>query len=148
MGNGGGVKEQAFLGGRVRVRRLPSYEGAPEPGAPILKRLRLPQGRLAQFGDSEEGFRYMAWVELTASGPRGNHLHRRKEEWFYLIEGEVEIVAEDPATGERAVFTIRGGDLVVIETGIAHAYRPLGAGHAVEFSPARFDPSDSEAYPL
>ena len=142
------MSEQTYLAGRVRVRSLPVYEGAPEPGAPNLKQLHLPQGRLAQFGDSEEGFRYAAWLELTASGPRGNHLHRRKQEWFYLIDGEVEIVVEDPASGEREVFTISGGDLAVIETGIAHSYRPLGPGHAVEFSPARFDPSDTEAYAL
>jgi quercetin dioxygenase-like cupin family protein len=50
---------------------------------------------------------------------------------------------EDVSTGERAALTLVAGDLVYLEAGVAHAYRPLKDGEAIEFSPVRFDPTDT-----
>lgn len=142
------VDEDEFLGGRVRRRRLPVYEGPPGPDAPILKRICLPQGELAQIYGMERGMRYIALIEMVAGKDRGNHYHHRKEEWIYLLEGEVELQVEDPETREGGRLALRKGDLVVIMPGVAHVVRPGCPGQAIEFSPQEFDPGDSEPYPL
>ena len=84
----------------------------------------------------------MALVELRVGGIRGNHFHRVKLEYFYLISGKLLVVAEDG--GERVEIEVHPGDLITIETGVAHAMKPLEPGYAIEFSPALFDSEDVE----
>lgn len=124
------------------------FDGPTGPDAPLLKRLRLPQGELAQFYDSDDGMRYMAVIELRQGMVRGNHYHLKKQEWAYLIEGNAELVVEDRESQTREVLVLQSGDGVVIEPGVAHAYRPLSPGRAIEFSPTRFEAGDTLRYPL
>ena len=130
------------FGGRATRTALPVVE----PGAadlPLVKRLRLPQGDLARLYDADEGIRYLAWLELKAGTLRGNHYHLQKREYFYLIAGSVDLVLEELATGERVEWHLATGDLVFLEPGIVHAYRPQSDGQAVEFSPQRFAAEDT-----
>jgi len=140
--------EFLFLGGKVRKISLPVVQGRPQPKEPYLKRLLLPQGELAQFHSSPEGMRYLAYVELRAGAVRGKHYHKFKEEWIYIISGEVSVVVEDIASRSRDTVTIASGDLVFIPTGVAHALHVKESGQAIEFSPVAFDPADSYAYNL
>jgi uncharacterized RmlC-like cupin family protein len=140
--------ECTFLGGKVRKLSLPVVQGRPEPKAPHLKRLLLAQGELAQFYDGPEGMRYLAFVELRVEAVRGNHYHTIKEEWIYMISGELLLVLEDIASGMRDQFTIACGDLAFIPTRVAHALHVRESGQAVEFSQVAFDPADSYPYPL
>jgi mannose-6-phosphate isomerase-like protein (cupin superfamily) len=137
-----------FLDGRVSKRSLPVFQNSPPANAPGPKRLLLPQGELANFYDEDEGIRYMAFVELRIGGVRGNHFHRVKEEQFYLSSGAVTLVVQNRETGMRASIDLSPGDLVVIATGIAHAFEPTKAGHAVEFSKTRFDTADVHRFVL
>jgi len=75
--------------GGVRKWSLPIITGAPATGAPLQKRLALPQGELAQIWDGHSGVRYLAVMELRTGALRGNHYHLRKHEWVYLISGEL-----------------------------------------------------------
>ena len=140
--------EIKLLGGKVIKRTLPSIHGPSGPDAPALKRLILPQGELAQFYDDDLGIRYMAMIDLLPEKPRGNHYHKVKQEYIYVLEGEVELITEDIGNQERASILLKKGDLVVIEVLIAHVLRPVTAGRAIEFSPARFDVADIQRYPL
>ena len=45
--------------------------------------------------------RYISYIELRADGLRGNHFHRRKQEWVYVIQGALELI-EDRSGTERA----------------------------------------------
>ena len=139
---------ETFLGGKVTKQSLTVVHGSPGPGAPLLKRLLLPQGELAQVYDSEAGIRYLAPVELRKGGVRGNHYHMVKEEWVYVIAGELVLVVEDIGSKERATFTLKAGDLAFVCTGIAHALEPAEAGYALEFSTTRFNPADIHPYRL
>jgi hypothetical protein len=140
--------ENLFLAGKVRKISLPVVHGRPEPKAPHLKRLLLPQGELAQFHDGPEAMRYLAFVELRARAVRGNHFHKKKEEWIYMVSGELSLVLADINSGVRDTFTLACGDLAFISTGIAHALHVTQSGQAIEFSPAAFDPADSYPYNL
>ena len=134
--------EQEWFSGKLRKQSLPVVEPG-EEDQPLLKRLPLVQGDLAQVHDSEEGMRFIAVLELKTGSVRGNHSHREKEESFYLVSGELELHAEDLESGEREVVMLAAGDLAVIRPGGAHALRVLQPGLAVEFAPQRYDPADT-----
>ena len=140
--------ETTLLNGKVFKQSLPALQLPLGPDAPILKRLLLPQGELAQIYDAEEGIRYMAFIELLAGQVRGNHYHKVKEELVYVMRGEVSLSVVDIDSQARASVALRTGDLAVIRTGIAHAYRTVEAGQAIEFSVARFDPADIHRFPV
>jgi uncharacterized cupin superfamily protein len=140
--------EIRLLGGKVIKRTLPCLPGPSGPDAPTLKRLLLPQGELAQFYDGDDGIRYMAMIELRPGKSRGNHYHKIKREFVYILEGKTELIVEDVGNQQRASILMETGDLAVIETLIAHVLRPLEAGRAIEFSPARFDVADIQRYAL
>jgi hypothetical protein len=140
--------EISLLGGKVKKRTLPIVRPPSAPDSPTLKRLMLPQGELAQFYDSDDPIRYLAYIELRAGTVRGNHFHKVKEEWIYLIEGHVMLTFEDVNTRERDSVSLETGELVLISTRIAHSLRALEPGFAVEFSKSRFDPADIYRFAL
>jgi len=142
------ISEQSFLDGKVLKRSLPTFEPPLAGELPMTKRLLLPQGELAQFHDGEEGIRYLAAIRLVSGTARGNHYHRKKQEWVYLVDGAVELVAEDVETKARETLLMVTGDLVYISPGVAHTLVVQKEGMAVEFSPVRFDPTDTSRYTL
>jgi quercetin dioxygenase-like cupin family protein len=142
------MAESEYLAGNVVKSSLPVISGRPGPDAPRLKRLLLPQGELAQVHDSDDGIRYMAVIETLMGSVRGNHYHKVKEEWIYVMQGELLLLVEDIQTKERASVPLQTGDLVMIHTGIAHVLRTVKPGQAIEFSPTRFSPADIFPYPL
>jgi hypothetical protein len=144
----GKTPESSFLNGKVFKQSLPVLQLPLGPDAPALKRLLLPQGELAQFHDADEGIRYIAFIELLLGQVRGNHYHKVKEELVYVMRGEVMLCVADIHSKARASVALRAGDLAVIRTCIAHAYRTVEPGQAIEFSSSRFDPTDIHQFPL
>ena len=142
------IPSTCLLSGKVVKFSLPMVPAPPAPNAPRLKRLMLPQGELAHFYDGPEGIQYLAFLDLPLNTIRGNHYHRSKEEFFYLICGELLLVVQDLHSNQRATIDIKAGDLMMIPTGIAHAIQTRLAGHAIEFSPVRFDAADVYRFPL
>jgi quercetin dioxygenase-like cupin family protein len=136
------MSEILLLGGKVRKQALAVVQPPSGADSPTLKRLMLPQGELAQFYDGEEGIRYIAQIELQARSVRGNHYHKVKEEWVYLISGEVNLIVEDLESKTRESTTLAAGDLLFIKTGVVHALQVTKSGQAIEFSTARFEPAD------
>jgi quercetin dioxygenase-like cupin family protein len=133
--------EQELLKGKVRVWNLPQVQ--PGPNELLQKRVMLPQGELAQFYDGEEGMQYIASIELKQGTVRGNHYHKIKREYVYILSGRVSFVLLDLETNAREEIELAGGSLAFIEPGIVHALDVKENGLAVEFSPNRFDPSDT-----
>jgi mannose-6-phosphate isomerase-like protein (cupin superfamily) len=142
------MSQHSYLAGKVRHESLPLVRGPVGPDATHLKRLLLPQGELAQIYDAAEGIRYLAVIELQEGNTRGNHYHEVKEEFVYVLRGEVLLVAEDIASKARESVRLQAGDLAFIQTRVAHALRVVQPGLAVEFSGARFDGADIYRYPL
>jgi len=142
------MSENIFLNNQVIKRTLTVINGRPTGDAPRLKRLLLAQGELAQVYDDGEGIRYLAFVELCKGAVRGNHYHHVKDEVIYVIQGEILMVVEDIVSKERASFSLDTGELAVIPVRIAHGFRTIAAGQAIEWSTNRFDASDIWRYPL
>src|SRR5436190_13270456 len=99
----------ALLENKVRKRSLPGVQGSPPGAAPLLKRLLLPQGELAQFYDADDGIRYIAFAELVPDRIRGNHYHVRKEEFVYIIQGKTLLVIEDVQSNRRESTSLETG---------------------------------------
>jgi mannose-6-phosphate isomerase-like protein (cupin superfamily) len=147
VGNSTPVLNQ-YLSGRVWKRSLPVIEGPPLADAPALKRLRLPQGELAQVLDADVPIRYLACIELRQGTVRGNHFHRVKQEFLYILQGEAVLRVEDRESkvGERLALV--PGDLAFVGAGVAHGLDVVKSGVAIEFSEARFDAADTHRYEL
>jgi uncharacterized RmlC-like cupin family protein len=137
-----------LLGGKVIKRTLPAVQPSSTPDSRTLKRLMLPQGELAQFYDGDEGIRYIAQIELQAGSVRGNHYHKVKQEWVYVLSGEVTLVLEDLESKARESAPLLAGDLAFIQTGVIHALQVTKSGQAIEFSTSRFDPADTYRHKL
>jgi len=142
------ISETSLLGGKVTKRTLPLVQPSSTPDSRTLKRLPLPQGELAQFYDGDDGIRYIAQIELQAGSIRGNHFHKVKQEWVYMMSGEVTLVVENLESKERESTLLTAGDLVFIQTGVVHALQVTKSGQAIEFSTSRFDPADIYRYKL
>ncbi len=142
------VLRTTFLEGKVFKVTLPIIPAPPDPQAPRLKRLALPQGELAQFYDGEEGIHYLAALELRAGIVRGNHYHRVKNEWLYVLNGEILLAVQDLGTQLRSTFPLGTGEVAFIPTDVAHAFRTVQPGQALEFSATRFDPEDTHRFHL
>jgi oxalate decarboxylase/phosphoglucose isomerase-like protein (cupin superfamily) len=139
---------EEFLSGKVRKWVLPRLSpGQAADGFP-LKRLILAQGELAQVYDAEEGIRYIACIELVHGGVRGNHFHKYKSEWIYVLSGSTDLLVKDPEAARVETVKLARGDLAFIATGVAHALRVTGSGEAIEFSPAKFDAADIYRHPV
>jgi quercetin dioxygenase-like cupin family protein len=138
---------RAFLDDRVTVTTLPVCDPAALDQPPI-KRLLLEKGELAHIHNATAPISMIAYTELVRGKPRGNHLHRHKHEWMYVIRGSCRLIVADPDSGRREEIALSAGDLVSIAVGVAHAVDPLENGHAIEFSPAKFDPEDTYPYQL
>jgi mannose-6-phosphate isomerase-like protein (cupin superfamily) len=142
------MTQTTFLSGKVLKQSLTRFDGRPPADAPKLKRLMLPQGELAQVHDGEPGIRYLACIALLPGAIRGNHYHKIKNEYLYIISGRVQLVVQDLASGQRESMSLESGDLVFIPVSIAHAFRTLEQGQGIEFSTAEFDRSDVCAFGL
>lgn len=136
------MDETVFFDGRLRKRSLPLFQVPPPTQAIGPKRLLLSQGELANFYDDPEGVRYLAFLELRVGAIRGNHFHRKKLEHLYLISGRLLLGAKADENSELISVSLEAGDLITIEPGICHAFEPIEFGHAIEFSPGRFEASD------
>lgn len=142
------MPESSYLSGKVRLLSLPTFNGPAPSVAPVLKRLLLTQGELAQFFDSVEDVHYIAFIELRTGTTRGNHYHKRKAEFIYILRGSLTLLLEDVGSKERQSLAMHPGDRVWISPGVAHTLCVADAGDAVEFSPNQFDPEDVYRYPL
>ena len=140
------MTQTSYLSGKVLKHSLTKFEPRPIGDGPKLKRLMLPQGELAQVHDGEPGIRYLAYIELVDGAVRGNHFHKAKNESLYIIRGRIELVVEDASAGQRESLSLESGDLVFIPVPIAHAFRTVEPGHALEFSTTVYDRSD--VYPF
>ena len=61
---------------------------------------------------------------------RGNHYHKHKSEWFYVIKGACQIIIEDVETKKRQKKIIKDTDLSIIQVlpNQAHAFKNVGDG--------------------
>jgi len=137
------MQQRTLLQGLVSVCTLPQIQPGPAGAELLLKRVMLPQGELAQFHDSDEAMRYIAAIELKTGAVRGNHYHKIKREYVYILSGRLTLIVQKLEAELLESTDMSGGELALIPPGIIHALHVKEDGLAVEFSPNRFDPTDT-----
>lgn len=138
------TQPETLLDGKVTRIALPCFKPG-EIGSNVpAKRLLLPQGELAQVlsGTNDGPMRYLAVIKLLPGCIRGNHYHKTKTEWVYLVEGRVRLGVSQGIGSEPIFLEVSPGDLVFISPQIYHAFNPLTGGLAIEFSDVAFDAAD------
>lgn len=139
--------DKSFFGGRVILKSLVVTD-QPATRKEIRARIASPKGELAVLTEVDQTIRHLAYVELLPGQLRGDHYHKLRHEYFYVIAGEATARFQDVATGELADVQIVGGDLVFIRPGIAHAFVPRSSGHGIEFAAESFDLEDVYRHPV
>ena len=59
-------------------------------------------------------------MRANAGEVRGGHFHKRKTEWFALVDGKGKLVVEDVETGERESLDMGKYEVVKIRAGLLH----------------------------
>ena len=113
----------------------------------VRARLALAKGEMAVLTDTGQIIRHLAYLELRPGQRRGDHYHKLRHEYSYVISGEISLELKDLATGTKAIAQLVPGDLLFIQPGVVHAFIPTVAGHALEFSAEPFDLSDVYPHP-
>jgi oxalate decarboxylase/phosphoglucose isomerase-like protein (cupin superfamily) len=86
-------------------------------------------------------------VRANAPGDRrGDHFHRKMDEWFTLVEGNATLQLRDPATDERLTVRLDGNipRTFRVPAGVAHCIVNDGPGPmtVVAWATAEHDPDD------
>lgn len=99
--------------------------------------------------NAESQFRYVSVIGLEIDkGIRGNHYHKFKHEYFFVLEGEVIGYLWDPENpGDHRKETFRKGDFFDIKPGLAHGVATPSKATIIELSPQIFDCDDCEYVP-
>ena len=137
----GATLAQSFFDGRATVKPL-LVTDQPANRSEICARIQSPRGEMAVLSDGATPIRHLAYIELRAGRLRGNHYHKLRHEYCYLICGELDLTLLHLESGERAIVRMRTGDMAIIAPGIAHALTPTTQGHAVEYAAEPFDAAD------
>src|SRR4051794_10397711 len=135
------MKTKMFLNGKLEIRTLETAD-QPAKRADVQARLLSPGGELAVLADGKTAIRHLAYVELREGMPRGNHYHKVRHEYLYMIAGETEVHVQDISTGRAEKVLLEVGDLALIHPNVAHAFLPRSSGHALEFAAESFDGAD------
>jgi dTDP-4-dehydrorhamnose 3,5-epimerase-like enzyme len=132
---------------RVFIESLPI--GGPDEAE---RRIHSDKGEMAQIINREnDSFRQIVYWDIDSPRTgvdRGHHYHLKKADRMYVISGEVELLLEDPQTGEKATALLKAGDRVFIAPGLAHAVRSLTYAQVLEYAPDPYDPADTYPYRL
>lgn len=81
---------------------------------------------------------------------RGNHYHKRKSEWFYLIQGICKVCVVDLETKQRQELILKDNqDLIVnFKQNMAHAFKNIGKNEMILLALVNevHDQSDPDTY--
>ena len=135
------MEAKNYFGGRATVKSL-LVTDRPAERTEFCARLNSPRGELAVLTDGSTPLRHLCYVELRAGMVRGNHFHKLRHEYFYVIAGNLAVQLQDVSTKEQASVKLQTGDMLFIKPGIAHALNPLSEGHALEYAAEPFDLAD------
>jgi dTDP-4-dehydrorhamnose 3,5-epimerase-like enzyme len=129
-------------GKRYSIRKLPVSEKHLEE-----RRIVDSRGEVAQVVNGG-AFRHLMLLETRRGAVRGNHYHKKKDEWFYVVKGSARLVLRDAESGEKSEEELRAGDKINVKPGVAHALVALEDSLIIEFSPHVFNPGKPDTFPM
>ena len=75
------------------------------------------------WGVTRENWAEVNYIETAAGKVRGNHYHCQTRELFFIVSGRIEVTIEGLRSGERHVFDVTKGDLLLVEPFEVHTFR-------------------------
>ena len=141
------MQAQSLFAGRVEVKSL-LVTDQPANRPEIRARLLGPKGEMAVLADTGQIIRHLALLEFIPDRRRGDHYHKLRHENFYLISGDLSLLLEEIATGEKTTIQLTAGDFATINPGVAHTFLPRTPGSGLEFAAEPFDLADVYPHPI
>jgi len=81
---------------------------------------------------------------------RGNHFHKRKTEWFFIVKGTAKFVLEGNISKERKELILTGERPTVLEIGpnVTHALKNIGEDELcfIAIVDEVFNPKDPDTF--
>ncbi len=118
----------------------------------LLKEYKDDRGSLAE-NTSPKIFYQAKHFFVSKSKPgviRGNHYHKRKLEWFYVLEGRAKLYLYDLKTKKRTscIITSQKPELIEIMPNIAHAIKNIGRNKMILLAiiNKKFDPKRPDTF--
>jgi dTDP-4-dehydrorhamnose 3,5-epimerase-like enzyme len=110
-----------------------------------VKRWVEEKGEFAQIAYKEE-IKHLAFFELKKGFFRGSHVHKQKEEIFYVISGRIQAIFRNMETLQQEEHIMVKGDKIRVKTNCGHIFCGLEDALVIEYSPQEYDKGD--AYPV
>lgn len=128
----------------MRETIVDADEYKPDLSSPCpFGRLSLPHGDTIFLNKKFDDLRHLSVLELPKGLLRGNHYHKLRTEYLYILKGNVWGYYWDPQNpGDARKILLTPGQIVTIPPGLAHAIEAVEGALAVEFSPNPFDITD------
>ena len=127
----------------VEIKKIPELVSIPKPPEQLFGKITKEKGSAIFLHNGRE-MRFIAVLEFKKGfGARGNHHHKKKHEYMYILSGKGKAqywLPENPK--ENMVHIVDAGNFIYVKPGCAHAYTALENMRVVEFSPQPFDPTD------
>lgn len=132
--------------GTFQITSLPVFD-APLP-ASVGRLLTDSAGEMVRIIDGIS-IKYAAYIEFLPGGrPRGNHVHKIKTEYLYVLTGRLKATYIDTGSGEIQVREVVAGDLITVYPDCAHVYETIEHAQALEMTAEVYDPSDTHRYEI
>jgi len=113
------------------------------------------RGWLAEFFRPEIiGTNKLGQVTITTAHPgivKANHYHKRKDEWYCVIKGKMELVLKNNKSGEIESIMLNDDklQLVKISPNISHGFKNIGKDmlYLLMYIDEPFKPDDPDTFP-
>lgn len=126
-------------------------------GRPKFKKLILhtdSRGRLVEIVRPEdvptEGFGQITMTTAVKGETKGKHYHKRKTEWYCVIQGRAKLLLRSNKTGEELTEELAGDNLQLVEIppDWYHKIANTGKGEMILliYCNESFDQTDSDTY--
>ena len=125
--------EHSHFNGLLKIFTLPIFRES--NFEPVAKRLLFQQGELTMLSPLCPVIRQLSFLSIPKNEVRGNHYHKEKIEFLYVLRGKVNVYAKDLSTGGSARLSVGVGQVINIHPPIAHALQSVDDCDLIEFSP-------------
>ena len=87
---------------------------------------------LLKANEIEKPLKQLHIASIKPGFVRGNHYHKKRIEWLFLVSGKAKVVLEDVATKKRKnfIFNEKSPKVLSIFPGISHAVKNIGTKNA------------------
>lgn len=100
--------------------------------------------RGAFLGITRDSWAEVNFIETGAGQVRGGHYHKETRELFFIISGEIDVILDDLKSGKHTEFTVKRGDIFVVEAYELHTFHTRTAAQWINMLSQRLDPREPD----